>query len=364
MAERRAIGVGSQSGDYDVLIGPGLRHGIAARLSALGLDGRVALVTDENVAGHWLPDVRAGLGPHAVHVLPPGEGTKTLAGAQRLYSWLASEHFGRSDVLLALGGGVVGDLAGFAAATYHRGMRLVHAPTTLLAQVDSSIGGKVAVDLPEGKNLVGAIYPPKLVLADTETLSTLPERERWNGLAEVAKAALISDGTLLAKLEPRLGALGRGSLSEAELAELVSEAAALKAQVVTADEREGGLRMVLNFGHTIGHALEAATGMGPLLHGEAVVLGMGAELQLSAMFANLPRDDEQRAMSLLRQFPALPTFAADTAVGLAALKHDKKGSRVALLERLGRAVISHEVPGWALEQMVRRLCAQLSGGAA
>ena len=264
MAELR---VRSSAGDYDVLVGPGVRSQLAQRLGQ-----RNFLVTDENVARHWGDAFDALLKPVARLVLPAGEASKSLATAERIWRWLANHTATRADTLVALVGGVVGDVAGFAASTFHRGMPLVHVPTTLLAQVDSSIGGKVAIDLPEGKNLVGAFHAPKLVVADTDTLSTLPERERWNGLAELVKTALIGDAKLFSELERDLSATP----------ERIARAAAIKSEIVSRDEHDRGERMFLNFGHTLGHALEAATGYGPLLHGEAIVVGMRLATQLSA----------------------------------------------------------------------------------
>jgi 3-dehydroquinate synthase len=341
-----SISVGQGERAYAVEVGPGLLHEVGGRLRALGKHGRVALITDASVERLWLAPVRASLTAAGIDsqtlVVPPGEASKSLATADSLYTQLIQGGFTRSDTVVALGGGVVGDLAGFVAATYHRGMGLVHLPTTLLAQVDSSIGGKVAVDHALGKNLVGAFYPPRAVLTDTRTLASLPKRERWSGLAEVAKAALIADAELLQWLERDLEALGDGTADEATTARAIERSVSIKAHVVTADEKEQGLRMVLNFGHTLGHALESETGYGPLLHGEAVVMGMRVALGVSRTLGKLSVDDEARARALLARFPAPPPFPKPTREGvLAALRRDKKSHaakvRFVVLTGLGRS---------------------------
>lgn len=262
--------VNASTGKYPVHVGRGLLAGIGPRLRATGFRGRVAVVSDATVLEDWGPVLllnleSAGYSPEVLSIVP-GEASKTVSTAELFWGRLIESGFGRSDLLVACGGGVVGDLGGFVAATFHRGMRLFQVPTTLLAQVDSSIGGKVAVDHRLGKNLVGAFYPPEQVLVDVETLSTLPAREVWNGLAEVVKVALVRDAHFFAELEGELETLAEGAVNERTEA-VVAHAARLKAEVVSRDEREGGERMLLNLGHTLGHALEAATGYGPLSTG-------------------------------------------------------------------------------------------------
>jgi 3-dehydroquinate synthase len=298
--------VTSSAGRYPVRVGRGLLAGIGPGLRAAGFQGRVAVVSDATVLEDWGPVLllnleSAGYSPLVLSVVP-GEASKTVSTAELFWGRLIESGFGRSDVLLACGGGVVGDLGGFVAATFHRGMRLFQVPTTLLAQVDSSIGGKVAVDHRLGKNLVGCFYPPEQVVADVETLATLPPRERWNGLAEVVKVALVRDERFFAALEAELETLAEGPVDERTQA-VVAHAARLKAEVVSADEREGGERMLLNLGHTVGHALEAATGYAPLSHGEAVVVGMKVAVRLSRRLGLLAEADEARALVLLERFP-------------------------------------------------------------
>jgi 3-dehydroquinate synthase len=298
--------VTSASGRYPVRVGRGLLAGVGPELRASGFRGRVAVVSDSTVLEDWGPVLllnleTAGYSPEVLSIVP-GEASKTVSTAELFWGRLIESGFGRTDVLLAFGGGVPGDLGGFVAATFHRGMRLIQVPTTLLAQVDSSIGGKVAVDHRLGKNLVGAFYPPEQVVTDVETLSTLPPRERWNGLAEVVKVALVRDASFFSELERELETLADGPIS-ARTEAVVAHAARLKADVVSVDEREGGVRMLLNFGHTLGHALEAATGYGPLSHGEAVVVGMKAAVRVSLRLGTVGEADGKRALALLERFP-------------------------------------------------------------
>lgn len=332
---------------YAVHVGPGLLARLGPLLRAEGLSGRLALVSDTNVLTRWLSRPLASLRESGYDVVPvaiaPGEANKTLASAERVFHHLAEAGLGREDAIVALGGGVVGDLAGFVAATWQRGVPFVQLPTTLLAQCDASIGGKVAVDLPSGKNLVGAFHAPRLVVADVDTLATLPRRERWNGLAEVVKAALVSDAKLLHRLSPRIEALGEGSVGADELTALLADAIGVKAGLVTADERdERGVRAILNFGHTVGHALEAATGFSALLHGEAVVLGMRAAIALSVRLGRLRPEDAAGALAPLVKFPAPPPFSrpAREQLRVAARLDKKHGAgalRFVVLDSIGRA---------------------------
>ncbi len=362
------VTVKSRGGPYFVDIGPGLLAGLAEDPAGAGLTGRVAMVTDANVRPLWgdrLRDElgRAGLDPVLLEV-PPGEGSKTLARADTLWTGLIEAGFGRGDTVLALGGGVVGDLAGFVAATFHRGIRLLQAPTTLLAQVDSSIGGKVAIDHPLGKNLVGAFHPPVRVLSDVSTLRTLPERERWNGLAEVVKTALVLDRELFDELETALPALGAGRVDDQGWAGVVGRTAALKARLVSEDELERGPRMLLNFGHTVGHALEAATGHGPLSHGEAVVLGMRAAVGVSERLGRLGVEEARRIQAVLTRFPAPPPVARPSRDEVrAALGRDKKASgtkiRYVVLDGIGHGLVEPGLPeellGFAIDRALESL---------
>jgi 3-dehydroquinate synthase len=345
--------VHSRDGDYAVEVGAGLLSGIGARLRRLGLDGRVAVVTDTQVAALWARPVLESLSearfdPLALEIAP-GEGSKSLSVAEVIWGRLIEAGFGRTDTLLALGGGVVGDLAGFVAATFHRGMRWVQAPTTLLAQVDASIGGKVAIDHPLGKNLVGAFHPPAQVVTDVSTLRTLSERERWNGLAEVVKTALVLDAGLFAELEAGLESLGRGTVDDGRWTELIGRTAGLKAKLVSEDELERGPRMLLNFGHTVGHALESVTGHGPLTHGEAVVLGMRSAVAVSERLGRLRPDSAQRVRALLDRFPRPPSLPRPSPDPLRELiGRDKKSRggqlRYVVLDDIGRGAVEPALP--------------------
>ncbi|HLV60112.1 MAG TPA: 3-dehydroquinate synthase [Fredinandcohnia sp.] len=339
--------VRSGAGAYPVLVGEGLLERLGELLEAEGIAGRFALFADEAVLALHGAAVRAALPDAAICTVPSGEAAKTLAWAERLWGFLIEGGFGRNDVAVALGGGATLDLVGFVAATYHRGMPVVHLPTTLLAQVDASVGGKTAIDHPLGKNLVGAFHPPRMVVADLATLRTLPARERWAGLAEVAKAALIADLDLLARLEADLEALAEGAPER--LGPVVARAIAIKAEVVEQDERDHGLRQILNFGHTLGHALEAALGYRELLHGEAVVLGMRAAVHLSCALGHLTPEEVERARALLARFPLPRVEFPPASAVLSAARRDKKGPRAfvtigplgkARVERVGEDLLS------------------------
>ncbi len=303
--------------------------------------GLCLVVTDANVAALYRQPLCDALdaGGWAIHVhaLPPGEATKAPTHLAALYDWALGLEIDRQTPVLALGGGVVGDLAGFAAATLLRGLPLAQLPTTLVAQADSAIGGKTGINHAAGKNLVGAFHQPRLVLADPATLQTLPEREWTSGLAEVVKAALIADADFADWLIDRWNAvLNR----EPEVvAALVSRAAAIKAEIVAEDERESGRRALLNFGHTFGHAIERAAGYGTFTHGEAVALGMRAAIHLSRSLR--PGESFDDAESLVARLPVpsgLDTLSTDVLV--AAMATDKKrtssGLRFVVLDAIGR----------------------------
>ena len=362
------VRVEASDGAYDVLIAPTLVSALGQTLRSIGIGGRLALISDTTVLKHWGAFATASLesaGYSAATVsVPPGEATKSLRGAEQLYGQLIREGFGRGDTVVAFGGGVIGDLAGFVAATYHRGLPLIHLPTTLLAQVDSSIGGKVAVDHPLGKNLIGAFHPPRAVICDPSLLKSLTVRERWSGLAEVVKAALIADAQLAQSLERDLDLIGNGLAPEARICEVVERSVRVKAAIVSADEKEQGRRAILNFGHTLGHALEAVTGYGALSHGEAVVIGMRVAVEISAQLGHCTADDAARALALLGRFPAPPPVSPpDREAVIAAARRDKKAQAGALrfivLTGIGRAQIvsgiSDELLGFAVDRALDEL---------
>lgn len=328
-------------------------------LQAAGVIGRRALVvTDTNVGPLWLDRLAVALAAGGwqceTAVVPAGEPTKSISEWSALLDWGLGLGIDRSTPVLALGGGVVGDLAGFVAATLLRGLPLVHLPTSTIAQVDSAIGGKTGINHAAGKNLVGAFHQPRLVLADPATLQTLPDREYRSGLAEAVKHALIADAGLADRLAAEWEALI--ARDPETVAALVPEAAAIKAVVVAGDEREAGRRALLNFGHTFGHALEREAGYGTLTHGEAVAIGMRAALHLSASLDRGRPADTLGAFAaadalVARLAPAPPSL--DLGSLLAAMRTDKKrtarGLRFVVLDAVGSARLADDVP----ERMVR-----------
>jgi 3-dehydroquinate synthase len=351
IASEVSFAVRTASHTYPVVVGQGVLAALPQYLAAVGLTGRLWLVADTTVYARYGPQVEATLRAAGrdvrSHTVPAGEESKSLAQAAALYDWLLEGHVERRDALLALGGGVVGDLVGYVAATILRGIAFVPLPTTLLAQVDASIGGKVAVNHPRGKNLIGAFHQPRLVVADTTTLATLPPRERAAGWAEVIKMAVILDAELFALLEREVDALCALQPGPTETA--IRRAMQLKAEVVGEDERESGRRAILNYGHTVGHALEAATGYTRYLHGEAVAIGMRAEAQIAVGLGVLAPGVAARQNALIARF-GLPTSApgVDRAALLAAMEHDKKvqAGRLTwiLPTRLGAVAIRRDVP--------------------
>jgi 3-dehydroquinate synthase len=334
---------------YRLLLGSGLRRDLGRLLKPLGFPPRLVVITDRRVSPLYGQEVRealmgAGFQAHLLTIVP-GERAKSWAVVQRLARELLAQGAHRGTALIALGGGVVGDVTGFLASIYLRGVPLVQVPTTLLAMVDASIGGKTAINLPEGKNLLGTFHQPRLVVIDPEFLATLPRKERVNGLAEVLKAGFIRDRELLERLDRE----GLGIFRHPrELLEIIHRAAGIKAAIVAADAREADQRRLLNFGHTLGHGLEAASGF-RLPHGRAVALGMLMALRLSERLTGLPEKESRWGQQLLRNFgyaERLPNLNREAV--LAALTLDKKrqeaGLVFVLLKRLGEAVIRENVP--------------------
>jgi 3-dehydroquinate synthase len=338
---------------YRIGIGRRLLDRVGAECAALQLGHRCAVISDRHVAPRFGKAAlraltRAGFEPFLITV-PAGETAKSLKSVQSCYDQLAAHRLERKSFIVALGGGVVGDLAGFVAATYLRGIAFVQVPTTLLAQVDSSVGGKVGVNLKAGKNLVGAFYQPRLVLCDLDTLRTLPEREFRAGLAEVIKYGIIFDAALFNRLERDLHRLLKRNPET--LAHIVARCCEIKAEVVGQDETESGLRAILNFGHTIGHALEAISGYGKYLHGEAISIGQVAAAQLSAALLGLPKSDVERITAIFQR-AGLPTGVhlqpAQMKRLFAAMQLDKKVSagelKFVLAKRIGQVEFGHRVP--------------------
>lgn len=349
----RTVRVALADRSYEIMIGSGVNRQIGERCRALNLGTRCAIISDANVAPLYenalQTSLRAsGFEPVAVTV-PAGETAKSLKNVQRCYDQLAAHRLERKSFIVALGGGVVGDLAGFVAATYLRGIPFVQVPTTLLAQVDSSVGGKVGVNLSAGKNLVGAFHQPRLVLCDLNTLRTLPSREFRAGLAEVIKYGIIYDARLFARLERDLSKLLK--LETKALAEIIARCCEIKAEVVSQDETESGLRAILNFGHTIGHALEAISRYGKYLHGEAISIGQVAAAELSAAQLGFPPGDAERVTDLFRR-SGLPTSAQLSKRKMEkffrAMRLDKKVSggeiKFVLAKKIGEIALGQSVP--------------------
>lgn len=326
---------------YDVVLERGLLGRAGEHLHALGCRQAVVL-TDETVAALYLRRVMASLSAAGISaramILPPGERNKSPETLSRVYAFLAEAGLRRDGFMLALGGGVIGDLAGFAAATWLRGVRLVQLPTTLLAQVDASVGGKTAIDLPQGKNLIGAFHQPRRVLIDPDTLATLPDAIWRDGMGEVVKTAAIGDADLFAKLEAKPD---RAAI-QAETA-VVEACIRYKARVVARDEHDTGLRMTLNFGHTIGHAIECCQRYQGLRHGEAVAAGMAEITRHSEQRGITESGTASRLIRLLRAV-GLPTEAPDIPQEelLQVIRRDKKaasdGLRVIVLKRIGQCM--------------------------
>lgn len=348
MTPQRSVDVELGARRYPIHIGPGLLDD-ASQLAALAPGRHVLIVSDANVAPYYLARVEAAFaGKHvASHILPPGEQEKTLARFGELMGALARLGASRDATLVALGGGVIGDMTGFAAACWMRGVRFVQLPTTLLAMVDSSVGGKTAVDLPEGKNLVGAFHQPSAVVADTDTLATLPDRELRAGLAEVIKYGAIGDRVFFEWVQANATALLARDADA--LAHAIATSCAHKAGIVARDETETGERMLLNFGHTFGHAIEAEQGFGGLVHGEAVAVGMVLAARLSTALGLAPADDAERFVSALRalQLPATLPPGLDPDALLARMRLDKKNLsgrlRLILWRGIGHAFVAPDI---------------------
>ena len=351
---------------YPIHIGPGLLD--RADLLRAHVPGRhVLVVSNTTVAPLYLDRTRAALAGlrHEAVVLPDGEQYKTLEILGDVFTALLNFHFDRDCTLVALGGGVIGDMAGFAAACYQRGVHFIQIPTTLLAQVDSSVGGKTAVNHPLGKNMIGAFYQPRCVLADTDTLATLPDRELSAGLAEVIKYGLIRDLSFLEWLERHIERLL--ARDPAALTEAIERSCRNKATIVALDERENGERALLNLGHTFGHAIETGVGYGGWLHGEAVAVGMCLAADLSARLGWLSGEQVGRVRALLTRagLPLNPPqkLTADDFLRLMAVDKKVKDGRLRLilLRDLGQGVITNEINSQLLRDTLE--AGQPSGGA-
>ena len=349
-------GSGSPNISYDIHIGAGLLRSCAPFLSPLLKRPFVAIVTDENVAQAHLENLTktldsAGIS-HVTKIMPPGEASKSFTGLETLIDWLLDNKVERQDMVIAFGGGVIGDLTGFAASTLRRGVRFTQIPTTLLAQVDSSVGGKTGINVPQGKNLVGAFHQPSLVLADLDVLQTLPDREFRAGYAEIVKYAAICDRPFFDWLESNLDALKNRDNQAMSYA--IEKSCQTKADIVAQDEKEHGARALLNLGHTFAHAYENLTGYSDnLLHGEAVGLGMAQAARLSVDLGLCPETDAQALVNHLAS-AGLPISQTDLKGGpfeatnlVNAMAQDKKVSQgvitFILMKAIGKAFITNDV---------------------
>ena len=350
---------------YIIRIGPGLLSDPASY--KLLRSRLVRVVTDANVAALYLDTVLNALGLSRAEalVLPAGETQKSWANAEMVLDWLLQARLQRDGAVVALGGGVIGDLAGFCAALYQRGIDFVQIPTTLLAQVDSSVGGKTGINHARGKNMIGAFHQPQMVIADTDTLRSLPPRELAAGLAEVIKSGLLGDAPLFTRLERDLDRLL--ALDAETLTEVIERCCALKARIVAADERESlhggaGPRALLNLGHTFGHAVETWTRYDSWLHGEAVGLGLCMAADLSARLGWIPAEDAARAQALVQRagLPVKPPqgMKPDDFRGLMALDKKVAGGRIrlVLLRAIGESVVTADFDPQALDQTLMHFC--------
>ncbi|MCB1411658.1 MAG: 3-dehydroquinate synthase [Xanthobacteraceae bacterium] len=355
---------------YDIVIGRDLIGSLGARVAALRPGARTAIVTDRTVAAHWLAPVEAALAqadiPSTRIVVDEGEGSKSYAGFQRVCEELIAAKIERNDLVIALGGGVVGDLAGFAAAAVRRGVDFVQVPTSLLAQVDSSVGGKTGINSPQGKNLIGAFHQPVLVVADTAVLDTLSPRQFRAGYAEVAKYGVLGDAAFFTWLEANHAEVFAGGAAREHA---IATSCRAKAAIVARDERETGDRALLNLGHTFGHALEAATGFSDrLFHGEGVAVGMVLAAELSARLGMIAAADAARvarhlaAVGLPTRMRDIAGFAqeglADADALMALMAQDKKVTRgrltFILLQAIGQAVVCRDVPPATVRDFLAR----------
>ena len=356
--KRKLITVKSSAGNYSVVCGSGILRFAASEISSLGRFSSHHLVSSQTVwrsvgkvaqRGLKIPDKRA------LHLMDDAESAKNLRTVEALHRSLIRAGADRRSLLIAMGGGVVGDVAGFVAATYLRGVALVQVPTTLIAQVDSALGGKTGVNLPEGKNLVGAFYPPRCIIADPDVLSTLPQRQFRGGLAEVIKYGIIADKKLFAYLENHFDKLLHRDPESLDY--IISSSLKIKAHVVSRDERESGLREILNFGHTFAHALETVTSYRRYQHGEAVAWGMMAAALLGHEAGRTPPDDASRIISLVRRVGPLPPWPSVSSKTLiAAMRSDKKTRagklRFVLAPQVGKARTYDDIPLAMVERIL------------
>lgn len=351
------VHVGLPGREYDIVIGPGLLSSAGGKIAAMGGRSHVAIITDETVAGLHLATLQESLNASGITsdalALPAGEATKCWEQLGRTVEWLLAQKVERGDVVIAFGGGVIGDLAGFAAAILRRGVRFVQIPTTLLAQVDSSVGGKTGINSPAGKNLIGAFHQPSLVLSDTALLGTLTPRDFLAGYGEVVKYGLLGDAAFFDWLEDTAKDMAAGDMDARVRA--VTRSCEMKAEIVMRDETEQGDRALLNLGHTFCHALEAATGYSDrLLHGEGVAIGCALAFELSARLGLCSQEDPSRvrahlkALGMKTDIADIPGKMPDAKTLMSLMMQDKKVKdgklRFILVRGIGDAFITSDVP--------------------
>ncbi|NJD55376.1 MAG: 3-dehydroquinate synthase [Nitrospirae bacterium] len=354
------VELGSRS--YPITIGSGILTDVGERLTQLGISSSIALVSNTTVFPLYGAAVARSLSAAGLScaeiILPDGEEHKTMASAERIFDAMLRARLDRTSVRVALGGGVIGDLAGFAASVYMRGIDFIQIPTTLLAQVDSSVGGKTGVNHPLGKNMLGTFWQPRLVWIDVDTLLTLPRREFIAGVAEIIKYGIIWDRELFDFLETQVQNVL--DLDSGPIRHIIRRSCEIKADVVARDEREGGLRAILNFGHTIGHALETATGYTSFLHGEAVAVGMCAEAELARLLGIIGAEEVLRVRRLVGAYGLPSAIPGDIDLDLFfhSMKLDKKAVsgalRFILPDRIGNVTIHRAIP----ESLIRRAVEQ------
>ncbi len=364
LEQETATVVTTATESYPIFVGWGLLSRLGQRMRATKLSGTAYIISEDQVYPLYGEQATASIREAGFtvesFVVPRGEKSKSPEAARFIYDFLVNHRAERGHVIIALGGGMIGDLAGFVAATFLRGMPFVQVPTSVMAMVDSSIGGKVAINHPEGKNLIGAFHQPRLVLADVQTLSTLSQREYTSGWAEVIKHGLIRDAAFFEFLEANSTALM--NLDREATTQAIRRSAAIKAKVVSEDEKESGLRTILNYGHTIAHGLETATGYDQMLHGEAVAAGMMGAAHIAQKLDFMSKEDVRRQQKVIQEF-GLPVSAPDIDAQaiLDAIQLDKKVQqkevRWVLLQGIGKTVITKEVPS----EMVKEAIVELVG---
>jgi len=361
----RTIPVDIPGANYSVHLGSGLLPKIGRSLRKLApVNARVFIVTAPEIWSLWGNILLSGFpadNPPQVLFLPSGERNKRLASVETLATTLSTSGADRSSLLIAFGGGIIGDVTGFLAAIYMRGIDYVQIPTTLLSQVDSSVGGKTGVNLSTGKNLIGSFHHPRAVFADIDVLQTLPRRELRAGLYECVKAGIIRDPSLFSYMERNAESIL--AADDAALTRVIANAIRMKADVVTRDERESGLRMILNYGHTLGHAIETVTNYRALLHGEAIGWGMLAATELSRMRGHLTEAQANRIVNLIHAYGPLPRFRSTAEKLFAATARDKKNRagtrRFVLAESIGKAAIVPDVTDDELRTVIDWLLARV-----